>query len=98
TIFIVDFRIARKYCDTDTGSHVPFHCTHSITGTPAFMSINSHLGAELGCHDDLESLAYVFIYCLHSSLPWLNESSNPCSISILGLKQKTSIETLCSGL
>ncbi|KIK18993.1 hypothetical protein PISMIDRAFT_44408, partial [Pisolithus microcarpus 441] len=53
---------------------------------------------ELGRRDDLESLAYVFIYCLRGSLPWLNESSNPCSMSILGLKQKTPIETLCSRL
>ncbi|KAI6017920.1 putative casein kinase 1 [Pisolithus marmoratus] len=97
-IFIVDFRIARKYHDMKTGNHIPFHCTHSLTGSPAFTSINNHLGAELGHHEDLESLAYLLIYCLCGSLPWLNESSNPCSMSILGLKQKTLVKMLCSRL
>ncbi|KAI6022061.1 putative casein kinase i alpha [Pisolithus marmoratus] len=78
TIFIIDFGIARN--------HVPFRHTCSVTSTPAFTSINSHLGAELGHHDNLESLAYF-------SLPWLNRSSNPCSMLILGLKQKTPLAT-----
>ncbi|KIK78349.1 hypothetical protein PAXRUDRAFT_36654 [Paxillus rubicundulus Ve08.2h10] len=67
--------------------------------TPAFTSINSHLGAKLGRHDDIESLVYVLIYFLRGSLPWLQIKQNGSTrSSILKLKQKIFVETLCSGL
>ena len=72
--YIVDFGIAKQYHNLDTGDHIPFRQTRHLTGTPAFTSINSHLGAELGQWDDLESLAYMLIYFLQGSLPWLSVS------------------------
>lgn len=66
-----------------------------MQGTPAFSSIHNHLGAELGCHDDLESLAYMLIYLVCGSLPWLSEEKCQKAPSILEMKQKTAVEVLC---
>jgi len=96
TLFIVDFRLAKWYCHLTTGNHVPFHqVQHTIKGTPTFSSIHAHLGAELGCHDDLKSLAYVLIYLIHGSLPWLSGDGHQRVSSILKMKQKTAVEVLC---
>ncbi|KAF8120120.1 casein kinase I isoform delta-B-like protein [Boletus edulis] len=97
TIFLIDFGIAKQYCDSTTGKHSPFVRTDRTTGTPAFTSINSHLGARLGRRDDLESLAYLLIFLSRGSLPWITSHSTKSS-SILEWKQKTPIELLCSGL
>lgn len=99
TVFVIDFGIARQFRSSSTGAHVPFRQAHTLTGTPAFTSINSHLGAELGRRDDLESLAYMLIFFLHGSLPWLSFGRrNLTNSAILELKQKTPVESLCSGL
>ncbi|KAG1799958.1 kinase-like domain-containing protein, partial [Suillus subaureus] len=70
TVFIVDFGITKEYWNTATQAHMPFRHGGHLTGTPAFVSINNHLGVVPGCHDDLESLIYMLIYFLHGSLPW----------------------------
>ncbi|KIM68542.1 hypothetical protein SCLCIDRAFT_105393 [Scleroderma citrinum Foug A] len=100
TVFIVDFRLAKQFHHLNTGLHILFHRSHHLMGTPAFASINSHLGAELGHHDDLESLAYVLIYLACGSLPWLDEVNGSGSSVplILNIKQTTPVELLCSGL
>ena len=75
--------------------HIPSHDDTSLTSTPVFASINSHQGAELSRHDDIESLAYLLIYFLWGSLPWLGV----CSVdTVLWLKWEISTEDLCSGL
>ena len=74
TTFLIDFGIATKYCDSTTGNHVPFCRARHLTGMPAFALINSHLGAQLGHHDNIESLAYLLIFFLHGSLPWLTNT------------------------
>jgi serine/threonine protein kinase len=95
TIFIVDFGIARSYRNSAMGDHILFRHSRHLTGTPA--SINSHLGAVLGCRDDLESLVYVLIYLSCGFLSWLQANSVAPS-SILRMKQEIPIEVLCSGL
>ena len=99
TAFIVDFGIAKKYRNTATGTHILFRRGRRLTGTPAFASINSHLGLELGRRDDLESLTYMLIYFLRGSLPWLTRNHEKITTpSILELKANTSIECLCEGI
>ncbi|KAG2106982.1 kinase-like domain-containing protein [Suillus discolor] len=68
TAFIIDFGIAKEYWDTTTKVHIPFRQNQCLTGTPAFASLNNHLGVDPGCRDDLESLTYMLIYLLHGSL------------------------------
>ncbi|KAG0703819.1 casein kinase I alpha [Suillus ampliporus] len=84
TAFIIDFGTAKEFWNASTGVHIPFRQGQRLTGTPAFTSINDHLGVELGRRDDLESLTYMLIYCLQGSLPWLTLN--------------TTIEVLCHGI
>ncbi|KAG1728225.1 casein kinase I isoform delta [Suillus lakei] len=84
TAYIIDFGIAKN---------------QHLTGTPTFASINNHLGLEPGRRDDLKSLAYMLIYFLCSSLPWLNSDHEKLSSSvILEHKVNTSIADLCGGI
>ncbi|KAI0244951.1 kinase-like domain-containing protein [Lactifluus subvellereus] len=94
-VYLADFGIAKRFRNPKTHAHVPLSNGHQLTGSPAFTSINSHLGIELSRRDDLESLAYVLIYLLRGSLPWINMGSMDV---VLQLKQQTTPDELCSGL
>ncbi|KAG2045863.1 kinase-like protein, partial [Suillus hirtellus] len=99
TAYIINFSITKRYQNTATKSHIPFCQGRHLTGTPAFASINNHLGLEPGHHDDLESLAYMLIYFLHGSLPWLHVDHKRLSSSwILECKVDTTITDLCDGI
>jgi serine/threonine protein kinase len=96
TTFIIDFGISKEYCNTLTRAHIPFCQGHCLTGTPAFASINSHLGVEPGCHDNFESLTYMLIYFLRGSLSWLTSDHEKLSnSSMLECKVNTIVEVLC---
>ncbi|KAG0693034.1 casein kinase I isoform delta [Suillus ampliporus] len=87
TAFIIDF------------VHIPFCQNQHLTDTPAFTSINNHLGVDLGCHDNLKSLTYMLIYLLRGSLPWLtSDHEKLSSSSILERKVNTTTEVLCDGI
>jgi serine/threonine protein kinase len=99
TAFLIDFGIAKEYRNSATGAHIPFRLGRRLTGTPAFASINSHLGLDLGRRDDLESLAYTLIYFFRGSLPWLTgDHEKLSSDSILERKATTSVHCLCRGV
>eukprot|EP01060_Flectonema_neradi_P015962 TRINITY_DN22598_c0_g1_i1.p1 TRINITY_DN22598_c0_g1~~TRINITY_DN22598_c0_g1_i1.p1 ORF type:complete len:337 (+),score=40.18 TRINITY_DN22598_c0_g1_i1:66-1076(+) len=67
-VFIIDFGLAKKYI-TD-GHHSTYRSDRPFVGTARYVSINTHKGSEQGRRDDLEALAYVFIYFMKGSLPW----------------------------
>ncbi|KAF9231243.1 kinase-like domain-containing protein [Melanogaster broomeanus] len=71
TFFLIDFGIAQKYRDPSSCIHIPMQENLSLVSTPAFTSLNSHHGLQLGHRDDIESLAYSLIFLHHGSLPWL---------------------------
>ncbi|KAG2034354.1 kinase-like domain-containing protein [Suillus americanus] len=99
TAFIIDFGISKEYCNTSTRAHIPFRQGRCLAGTPAFASINSHLGVEPGRCDDLKSLTYTLIYFLHGSLPWLTSDHEKLSnSSMLEHKVNTTVEVLCHGI
>ncbi|KAG1811954.1 CK1/CK1/CK1-D protein kinase [Suillus variegatus] len=99
TAFIIDVGVAKEFWDTSTSIHIPFCQGQCLTGTPAFTSINNHLGVEPGRRDDLESLTYMLIYFLQGSLPWLtSDEEKLSSSSILERKVNTTIEDLCRGI
>ncbi|KAG1853657.1 kinase-like domain-containing protein [Suillus subluteus] len=99
TAFLIDFGIVKEFWNMSTSVHIPFRQGQRLTGTPAFASINNHLGVEPGRRDDLESLTYMLIYFLQGSLPWLtSDHEKLSSASILERKVNTTIEDLCHGI
>jgi serine/threonine protein kinase len=67
---LLDFGLSRYYRDGVTKNHIEYCEGKGMIGTPRYWSINAHLGNELSRRDDLESLGYVIIHMLTSSLPW----------------------------
>ncbi|KAG2102491.1 kinase-like domain-containing protein [Suillus discolor] len=99
TTFIIDFGITKTYWNTTTSDHVPFRHGRRLSGTPAFASINTHLGVEPGRRDDLESLTYMLIYLLCGSLPWLTSDDEKLPTStILKRKAHATIADICHGI
>ncbi|KAG1846629.1 kinase-like domain-containing protein [Suillus subluteus] len=99
TTFIIDFGITKTYWNMKTGDHVPFRYGRSLSGTPAFASINTHLGVEPGRRDDLELLTYMLIYFLRGSLPWLTSNDEMLSGStILECKARATIADICQDI
>ncbi|KAG1838865.1 kinase-like domain-containing protein, partial [Suillus subalutaceus] len=96
TAFIINFGITKMYWNTTTSDHVPFHHGQSLSGTPAFASINNHLGVEPGHCDDFKSLTYMLIYFLCGFLPWLTSDDKKLSNStILERKAHATIADIC---
>ncbi|KIM61341.1 hypothetical protein SCLCIDRAFT_25968 [Scleroderma citrinum Foug A] len=48
TTFLINFSITKQYCHPSSHIHIPMNEYSQFVGTPAFTSINSHLGGELG--------------------------------------------------
>ncbi|KAL3319708.1 serine/threonine protein kinase [Cichlidogyrus casuarinus] len=69
-VFLVDYGLAKKYADRGSNRHMPYRDKKTLTGTARYASINAHAGIEVSRRDDMESLAYVWIYFLKGQLPW----------------------------
>jgi len=68
---MIDLGMARRYRHPITLEHHPCREFRSLVGTVRYTSLNSHMDLDLSRRDDLETLGYVFIYFLRSSLPWM---------------------------
>lgn len=100
TIYVIDFGLAKRYCDPESKLHISYKDRRSLTGTARYASVNSHLGIEQSRRDDLESLGYVLVYFLRGSLPWQGLPANNNKEKyekIKKKKQSVSIDKLCEG-
>lgn len=69
-VFIIDFNVSKKFLSSD-GRHVPFQEDNKAPrGLPLFHSLNHHNGLKCSRRDDMESLAFCWVYWLTGKLPW----------------------------
>ena len=69
-VYLIDFGLAKKYRSMSTLIQYPLTMKKKFTGTARYASINALKGYEHSRRDELESLAYIFIYFLKGKLPW----------------------------
>ncbi|KAJ4307297.1 Palmitoylated plasma membrane-bound casein kinase [Collariella sp. IMI 366227] len=99
-IYLVDFGMAKQYRDPKTQEHIPYREKQPLSGTPRYMSINTHLGQEQSRRDDLETLYHVWLYFLKGSLPWQRikaATKEEKRMRIGEKKQETTTNDLCAG-
>lgn len=99
-IHMIDLGSAKRYRDRETNEHIPYKENKSLTGTPRYSSINSHLGIQMSRRDDLEAIAYILIYFLRGSLPWMGiraMDKRRKYQKIMEKKMATPIDLLCRG-
>ena len=98
-VYIIDFGLSKKYID-QFGKHIKFCTGKSLTGTARYASVNALEGYEQSRRDDMESLLYVWVYCLRGRLPWMGlpNAGKRKYEAILNKKKSTRIDDLTAGL
>ena len=84
----------------ETQRHIPYRENKNLTSMARYTSINTHLGVEQACQDDLESFAYIFMYFLRGALPWqgLKATTKKQKYDhIMEKKMTTPTDLLCRG-
>ena len=76
-LYLIDFGLATVYAD-DEKKPVPLKKQNiHLLGTPKFVSSYVHEGWDPGRRDDYISIAYIWMYLLYGTLPWvLNPSQS----------------------
>ncbi len=98
-VHIIDFGLAKRYKDKNTGQHIPYRENRHLVGTARYASINSHLGIEQSRRDDIESIGYVLVYFLLGRLPWQSkQEKGKLPHKIMEKKLVTPPEILCKKL
>ena len=71
-IYIIDLGLAKPFRDAGTLRHIPQAEGRDVAGSSRYLAVRAHQGEEQSRRTDLESLAYMLIYFLAGSLPWLD--------------------------
>lgn len=98
-IFVIDFGLSFKYLKGE--KHRKMKTGQKLVGTARFVSVNTHLGLRQARRDDLESLAYMFIWLGKGKLPWMHIRSASCDRQfdgILEIKRNLDCKQVCDGL
>ena len=73
---MIDFGLARSIKNSTGHSHMRYKEGKFFKGTFQYASLNSHFFIEQSRRDDLESLAFLFVFFLKGHLPWGNLRAN----------------------
>ena len=75
-LYLTGLNTSKKYLRMDK-KHADYRDNkQSFTGTARFLSLNAHMGIQQSRRDDIESLMYILIYLIKTSLPWQNLKAN----------------------
>lgn len=99
-VYILDFGLAKKFMNS-SGKHIKYKDGKSLTGTARYASVNTHIGIEQSRRDDLEAVAYLFVYFLKGKLPWQGLRIDDTKVKykkIRNLKNSYADGDLCEGL
>jgi serine/threonine protein kinase len=96
-VYLIDFGLAKRIVDPDTGVHVPNERVARTVGSERYTSVRAHARWQQSCRDDLESLAYMLVYLAKGSLPW-QRCHGVAFDDIARVKGALVIEDVCSGL
>jgi len=70
-LYLIDYGLAKKYIDNDTGLHISSKVYNSIIGTPKYISVNIHDQlVEPSRRDDIESCLYIILELIQGKLIW----------------------------
>jgi len=100
-VYTIDFGLAKRFKDSQTAQHLSFKQGKKLTGTARFVSVFTHMGMEQSRRDDLEGLAYLFIYLLNGKLPWQDisaEDKEEKYKKIFEVKSGMNVDKICKGL
>jgi len=74
-LYLIDFGLATVYID-EKKSPLPLKKQNvHLLGTPKFVSYYVHEGWDPGRRDDYISVAYIWMYLLYGTLPWVSNPS-----------------------
>ena len=98
---LLDYGLARRWCDSSTGLHKANPPRRGVVGTGRYASLTNHLGSQLGRRDDVESLAYTLAFLRNGSLPWSGVAA-PTKAErfelMLNSKQRASFDEIATGM
>lgn len=98
--YLIDFGLSKHILNTD-GTIIQMNAGRSLTGTAKYVSLNVHNGIEPSMRDDIESIAYILIFCLKGQLPWQfisGKTKTEKYQNIKAAKEQTSLHDLCIDL
>ncbi|KRX10820.1 Protein kinase-like domain [Pseudocohnilembus persalinus] len=98
--YTIDFGLSKKYIEQSSHQHIPFRDKKPLIGTARFASINAHKGCELSRRDDLESFAYMLVYLLTGTLPWIGikaKNKDDKHTKVRQMKINMPEEDICDG-
>lgn len=99
-IYTIDFGLSKKFINDDTFQHEKYNKCKQFIGSFRYSSVKNHVGVEQSRRDDLESIAYMFLYFLKGKLPWqgINIKDKKAKMKkIYEIKKSIKPEELCKG-